>query len=271
MEQVLRRRTVGYVVLTYFVFWLFLGLIGALIALRLPAVVITILKNLSSWTPTITVAILFRSLYPGVTLGAYLKSAFQSKVGIWPFALLLAVQGAIALAAVGASALSRGHAGEPIAFMGLSALPGAILLHATSGPGEELGWRGFLLNDLLERRTPFAAGIVVGLIWGFWHTPLWFLSGYTHARLLLYIACFLVTIVSMSIIMTVFYGRRKNILIAMWIHFLFNILLRLANIGILTALVYSSIGYLLFAVALLVVFRGWLFSGKRVGAVRRAA
>lgn len=38
--------------------------------------------------------------------------------------------------------------------------------------GEELGWRGYLLPNLLEKFTPLKATIISGVIWGIWHTPM---------------------------------------------------------------------------------------------------
>ena len=46
------------------------------------------------------------------------------------------------------------------------------------GPlGEELGWRGFALPRLQARHTAFRASLLVGLIWGMWHIPLYFVPG----------------------------------------------------------------------------------------------
>ncbi|MGL5348934.1 MAG: CPBP family intramembrane glutamic endopeptidase [Peptostreptococcaceae bacterium] len=38
--------------------------------------------------------------------------------------------------------------------------------------GEELGWRGYLLPNLLEKMSPIKATIVSGIIWGVWHAPM---------------------------------------------------------------------------------------------------
>ncbi|HSK89311.1 MAG TPA: type II CAAX endopeptidase family protein [Anaerolineales bacterium] len=37
---------------------------------------------------------------------------------------------------------------------------------------EELGWRGYALPRLLERRSPLAAGLIVGVLWGSLHLSL---------------------------------------------------------------------------------------------------
>lgn len=46
------------------------------------------------------------------------------------------------------------------------------------GPlGEEFGWRGFALPHLERRIHPTAAVVLLGLIWGLWHLPLFWIEG----------------------------------------------------------------------------------------------
>jgi membrane protease YdiL (CAAX protease family) len=47
----------------------------------------------------------------------------------------------------------------------------AILLFVFAIP-EELGWRGFALPRLLEHRSPLAAGLIIGGLWGSLHLTL---------------------------------------------------------------------------------------------------
>ena len=51
-----------------------------------------------------------------------------------------------------------------------------VFLHF-SHLGEELGWRGFLLPRLAARQGPLRASLVVGLLWGLWHLPAFWLPG----------------------------------------------------------------------------------------------
>ncbi len=49
----------------------------------------------------------------------------------------------------------------------------------TGATGEQLGWRGFALPWLQTKMSALLSSIVLGLIWSFWHIPLWF-AGISH-------------------------------------------------------------------------------------------
>jgi membrane protease YdiL (CAAX protease family) len=38
--------------------------------------------------------------------------------------------------------------------------------------GEELGWRGYLYSALNADNAPVRTGLIIGVIWGLWHTPI---------------------------------------------------------------------------------------------------
>ena len=42
--------------------------------------------------------------------------------------------------------------------------------------GEEIGWRGFLVSELLKSYRFSAVAMITGLLWAIWHWPLVFLS-----------------------------------------------------------------------------------------------
>lgn len=56
----------------------------------------------------------------------------------------------------------------------LPAYLGTFLLVVTIGGGfEEPGWRGFALPRLQAQRSPLKATLILGLVWGGWHLPLY--------------------------------------------------------------------------------------------------
>src|SRR5699024_4243976 len=141
----------------------------------------------------------------------------------------------------------------------LVGLPAAVLLvplHLVGGAiGEELGWRGYVHNELRKRRRVVAASMITGLIWGCWHLPLWLVTGLTGDELALYVASFLVAIICCSLLIGVFYEQNRNLAIPMFIHFLNNYLLALFAVEASQVLPLFAAAYLLDTVALLIVTR----------------
>jgi hypothetical protein len=75
------------------------------------------------------------------------------------------------------------------------------------GPlGEEIGWRGFLLPKLLERRGPLAASLVVGVVWYLWHLPLYLATG-RYEMTATFLLGYLVQNVAWSLLHTWFFRR----------------------------------------------------------------
>ncbi|MEV4397316.1 CPBP family intramembrane glutamic endopeptidase [Nonomuraea sp. NPDC049607] len=124
------------------------------------------------------------------TSGAAGRGGWGAATGV----ALLVTAPLIIAAAVGAHGLltgdprftAPGALNNPFALIVVAQLVGAC--------AEEIGWR-CLLQPLLRRRTgPLTASVVVGLLWGAWHVPVF---GQAPA----YAAAFLVATVAMSVVM----------------------------------------------------------------------
>ncbi len=102
-----------------------------------------------------------------------------------------------------ALALNGLMGGSLPAFPAASQIPLAIanfgLVLVIGGPlGEEFGWRGYLMPTLTARMSWRAASLGVGVVWGLWHLPLFFMDGTAQAQMS--IAIFLINIIAGSVL-----------------------------------------------------------------------
>ena len=88
--------------------------------------------------------------------------------------------------------------------------------------GEELGWRGYALPLLLEKRSAVTASLILGLMWGIWHLPTFVIPGTPQYGLPF--AAFLLLTIEYSILMTwLFLHTRGSVLIATLFHGAINL------------------------------------------------
>jgi uncharacterized protein len=83
---------------------------------------------------------------------------------------------------------------------------------------EEFGWRGYLQSRLQQQCPPWIAAIFVGILWAFWHFPL-FLVRWNSASPLEYV---LIVIGFSVVIATAFNGSGRAVLVAIVMHSAFN-------------------------------------------------
>lgn len=95
------------------------------------------------------------------------------------------------------------------------------------GPlSEEFGWRGFA-QDRVQARWGFLQGnVLLGLMWGFWHLPLFFVAGSGQQQAgnpLLVFPSYVVWVVSMTMLFAWVYNHtNRSIWGAMLFHFMNN-------------------------------------------------
>jgi membrane protease YdiL (CAAX protease family) len=105
------------------------------------------------------------------------------RVGIqwWAFALLFVI-----IPSVAALYLFNLFGGPAVEWSGLkplsSVLPMFIMLFIFAGMAEEFGWRGFAMPRLQARHNALVSSLIVGLIWGIWHIPLFLTEGRVQSK-----------------------------------------------------------------------------------------
>ncbi len=102
----------------------------------------------------------------------------------------------------------------PIAFVYILLLGGPFQ--------EEFGWRGYALEPLMDRFGALFGSTLLGIVWGVWHLP-WF---YMPSMTLYYqrpLIGFLITITLLSVIMAwVFVNTNGSLLVMILMHASFN-------------------------------------------------
>ena len=158
----------------------------------------------------------------------YLKRCYQVKrikAGWWLFILLIFP--AIYAISIMIGQLMGGVLPEmanikavlqnPISFIPL------LLISFMSGPfSEELGWRGYALKPLLDKLGFTKASVLIGVIWGIWHWPLFFMPETWHGQMGFKLAgfwMFMLSSVGQAIIISfVFIKTNQSILSSMLLH-----------------------------------------------------
>lgn len=88
-----------------------------------------------------------------------------------------------------------------------------LLILPLSAVWEEIGWRGFVLSRLLRTMTPLGAALLIGVVWGGWHLPIFIAAHTTLEAGLDEFAVMFVGCIAMSIILTWLYLEAKGSLL----------------------------------------------------------
>jgi membrane protease YdiL (CAAX protease family) len=108
---------------------------------------------------------------------ALLGRTVRWRVPLRWYLVALGVPAALALMAAGLYVLVG--PGTSITLGRLSALDFVLVILVV---GEELGWRGYALPKLLEKRSPLTASLIMGVLWWAWHLPTFFIPGTPQFR-----------------------------------------------------------------------------------------
>ncbi|KAB1192761.1 CPBP family intramembrane metalloprotease [Haloferax sp. MBLA0076] len=132
-----------------------------------------------AWGPTVAAVVLTWRSSGRDGVRSLLKRYLAWRTGLFPAIGVVVSVLATTVAAVWVTSLGGVPPGFPGQAPPLPFLPLVILVNVfLGGPlAEEAGWRGFAHPLLRERVGTGTAGVAVGLVWGLWHAPLFFLPG----------------------------------------------------------------------------------------------
>ncbi len=173
----------------------------------------------------------------------------------WVF--ILTTQTVINLLAIGISLFFGGEASQlavspqvveaPLIFAGMTLVYGPL--------PEELGWRGYGLDALRSRMNLLRASLLLGLFWGLWHLPLYFMPGSFQQQLAEYppaLISFLLAFFPGSVIMSwVYYKTGRSTLSAILIHYCGNLSGEFFSLSLETRVIQGALSFLLAAFILI--------------------
>ena len=172
---------------------------------------------LAVYSPAIAGLFLVWRHYGIEGLGRYLKrlGLWRMPASWWAF-LILGVP-----AVFYAGAAVKGTLADPFPFTPWYSVVPALLLGLALGPVEELGWRGLALPLLQRRFAPLWSSLILGVIWGAWHLPAFFLDGTPQSAWAF--GPYFLGVMAISVILTsMFNSSRGSLLIAALYHFQLN-------------------------------------------------
>lgn len=104
----------------------------------------------------------------------------------------------------------------------LMILPTFLVLFFLGGAfQEEFGWRGYALPGLLEKWNPLLASVFLGVIWGVWHLPLFYIADASQS--FMPFGVFVLLAVGFSIVFTWLWIRtNRNLFSALLFHAAIN-------------------------------------------------
>lgn len=244
-----------FFLLTYLIFWVLFAITGATIMLKAPKAIQSIMPIICAWSPTFAFLLMFKKIYPNLMLKEYIKQQFNARLKISLLTVIIFIQTFIFLAVSFSYSFVNNISVTTVITSSASIIVLGFFNQLIRGPlGEEIGWRGYALNEMQKKFSPAVSAVIIGVIWGLWHTPLWVVtSGYSGLDLVKYMALFLISIIAVSVMITTFYNLNKNLMIPILIHQLLNFLSSLINTDTLQALYYMAPLYVITAIVLLVV------------------
>jgi membrane protease YdiL (CAAX protease family) len=225
MSLVKRHSLITFFFLTYALTWI---LWLPLVFLRdtIPAAPALVLVLLGSLIPSTLAIVLTAIVFGRRSLGTLLSRLLIWRINpLWYVMLML---GSLTLA--GGMVALNAFVGGPAINVGVALLTVMITLvffiFPGSALGEEIGWRGYALPRLQYRRSALSASLILGVIWAFYHLPLFFTGQAFRSPSIL--VPFIISTIALSVILTwVYNSTGGSLLMVVLLHATANLPLTL--------------------------------------------
>jgi hypothetical protein len=136
---------------------------------------------------------------------------------------------------------------------------GSLLPLLIIGPlSEEIGWRGYALDRLQTKWNALVSSLIVGLVWGLWHGPLFAMVGTSYHELAIPFVGFLVGMMAVSILFTWLHNNTAgSIWTAIFFHWLYTYSGQVVASGVTRSVLYNWLGYVPYIIIAIIVVLIW--------------
>jgi membrane protease YdiL (CAAX protease family) len=231
-----------------------------------------VLFLLGGFVPSVAAIVLTRIFEGTEGVRSLLRRTLQFNLGLrWYLGALVIVL----VGAAGQIAINSLLGNQFNLSLYLSQLPSFIPLIIIGPLSEEYGWRGYLLIKLQQKWNALISSIMVGIAWGLWHLPLFFVVGASQHELHLPFGGFLIGTVAISILMTWVNNNTKNSMwAAIFLHWLYTYGAQVNATGVTRSTAYNwleMLPYVLVAIFVLIIWKPKQLVRTKGGAPRTSA
>ena len=140
----------------------------------------------------------------------------------------------------------------------LQQLPSFLPLIIIGPLSEELGWRGYAQTRLQTRWNPMVAGLVVGMVWAFWHLPLFMMVGTSQHELNMPFMGFFFGLMAHSVLYAWLQNHTENsIWTAIFFHWIFTYATQVIATGVTRSPLYNWLEYAPYIILAIVIALIW--------------
>jgi membrane protease YdiL (CAAX protease family) len=156
------------------------------------------------------------------------------------------------------SPIETASGGLPLPVWALFVVRSTLFTLLVVAVGEEAGWRGWMLPELQKHLNPLASTVLIGIVWGLWHYPLFVNGQYPGDPQLVFAK--VGVCVLLGILFTWLYNRSGgNLLLAVVLHTTLN-----NTVRILPTTEQAGLGMIGVIVAVIIADRMWRRGGRAV-------
>jgi hypothetical protein len=136
------------------------------------------------------------------------------------------------------------------------------------GPlSEEIGWRGYALPRLQTRWNALTSSVIIGVVWGLWHLPLFMMVGTSQHELGIPFIGFLLIMSANSLFYTWLYNNtQQSLWSAILLHWLYTYAALVVSSGVTRSPLYNwleCLPYVIMAAIVVLVWKPQTLSRQR--------